>query len=423
VDRHAHHPGRSGIARRCLIVISGQRASAWLGLVIGALALITGPTAAEPIRPNDVLSVRIIEWRTVESELRDWSAFGGRYTVASDGTINFPFIGDVQTNGLTEGDLANTVSEALSNRFALVEPLQAVVSRDDAAAIIVGGAVRSPGQVAFFPGMTARHAISLAGGSASSQLSAVQGRIELLSAQSQLSVITSRENVLHALLARLRADRDGSDTLVIDPAMARTLGQLVASEQALLTLTLQRRARELALVRGRISTLEAEIEALKAKRISLETQRDLVAAEKTAIDALSERGLTVNARVLDANRTLATVETQVLDVTTASLRAQQSLASAQSDQLALVDGAASTVLRELQNAEAELADVQARRASQSAITTLLGAQIIGNPEATLQVTIYRRVEGTATQLTEALDTVLLPGDLVEIALPPLRNGG
>ena len=197
----------------------------------------------------------------------------------------------------------------------------------------------------------------------------------------------------------------------------------VASEQALLTLTLNRRARELVLVKGRISILEAEIEALKAKTASLEQQRDLVATEKAAIDALSERGLTINARVLDANRTLATVETQLLDVTTASLRAQQSLASAQSEQLALVDGAAAAVLREVAETEADLADVQARRLSQTAITNLLAAQVTGDPAATLQVTIYRQEGEAATLLTDAMDTVLQPGDLVEIALPPLGKDG
>lgn len=387
------------------------------------LTLVAGQAAAELIRPNDSLSVRIIEWRTVESELRDWSAFSGTYTVASDGIISFPFIGGVQTEGMTDADLATTVSTSLSNRFALVEPLQAVVSRADVQAVIVGGAVRNPGQIEFFSGMTARHAISLAGGGLSSQVSAVQARIDWLSAQSQLSVTTARENVLQARLARLRAERDGADTIVFDDATAQQLGPLVASEQALLTLTLNRRTRELALVRGRIGIFEAEIDALEAQTISLQRQRDLVAEEKAAIDALSERGLTVNSRVLDADRTLASVETQILDVSTARLRAQQGLAAAQSDQLALVDGAASTVLRELQETEAELADVQARRQSQAAIANLMAAQVTGDPAATTQVTIHRQTDGVTTVLTDAIDTVLQPGDLVEIALPPLANDG
>ncbi len=384
------------------------------------LALAT-PVVAEPIRANETLTLRIVEWQSASEQIRDWSAFAGDYMVDGQGFIALPFIGALQAEGLTEAELAQQVSLALSNRFALIEPVEAVIARSLQASVLVGGSVRTPGEVRMRTDMTARHAISLAGGTTFGFSSSVQARIETLTAQSQLAILQGRENMLLARLARLIAERDRAPSVQPPAGASAALDDLLRAEQVSLDLDRSRQVRELELVEGRIRMLEAEVAALDQKAVSLAEQRSMAESEREAIAALSDRGLTVNARVLDANRTLVTVETQILDVRTANLRAQQNLATAQSDKLELSDGAAARVLEQLRDTQSELDEVRARRAAQELILSVLSAEAGSDPNAGATVVVYRQNAGQTEVIRDALDLLLKPGDMVEVS-PPLPLG-
>ncbi len=70
--------------------------TAIVAVVFGSLAsasLAAGPVDA--VGPQDRIRLKVLEWLPAKGEYREWAAVGGEYTVAPDGTIAIPFVGNV----------------------------------------------------------------------------------------------------------------------------------------------------------------------------------------------------------------------------------------------------------------------------------------------------------------------------------------
>lgn len=400
-------------------------------LGIGLLA-VTMTSAAHAdgavIAPADVLELRVTDWVPADGELREWTAISGAYTVATDGSAAFPYVGQVAVAGLSTVEVGDRVGEALKQRFALADKPFANVSISARRPVLVGGAVRTPGEVPFTAGMTARHAIAQSGGLVGIDDASVT--VQVLTAATQARILSNQEAAVTLRIARLRAELDGAPTL---PPVSLPDGEgaipaaLRADAERLLSLRKERLARELELIDSRIALLEEEIVALGAKRKALERQRSLAETARENISALAERGLAANVRLLDAEETLATYETQVLDVSTALLRARQLVQVAKSERLQVVEGRAAELMQELETAEVELAETRERLELQRSVAGFLSANAgrsFGDSLAT--VTVYRTIDGASAAVAKGADTVLQPGDLVEVAQPldvPFGSGG
>jgi protein involved in polysaccharide export with SLBB domain len=91
------------------------------------------------------------------------------YVVASDGTINMPYIGPVRASGLSTSSLASAIEAAYRNKGIFTTPTIQVVSGElgknlAESVVTVGGSVRQPGAVKFVPGLTLYQAIANRGG-------------------------------------------------------------------------------------------------------------------------------------------------------------------------------------------------------------------------------------------------------------------
>jgi len=82
--------------------------------------------------------------------------------IGESGVISYPFLGDVDVNGLTVTQLDDFITQGLKGSY-LIDP-DVTVSIKTHRKFFVNGKVEKPGGFAFEPGMTARKAISLAGG-------------------------------------------------------------------------------------------------------------------------------------------------------------------------------------------------------------------------------------------------------------------
>ena len=84
-------------------------------------------------------------------------------TYLSDrGTISYPFLGEVKASGLTIGGLEDLITRELKGDY-LINP-RVSVRILEYRKFFVNGQVKSPGGYPYQPGMTVRHAVSLAGG-------------------------------------------------------------------------------------------------------------------------------------------------------------------------------------------------------------------------------------------------------------------
>jgi polysaccharide biosynthesis/export protein ExoF len=394
-----------------------------------AVALLAGSAQAEDglIAPSDVLGLRVTDWLPVEGELREWAAITGTYVVGADGRATFPYIGAIEVAGQSPDDIGAAIGEALKQQFALPDRPYASISIDERRPVLVGGAVERPGEVAYSPDMTARHAVALAGGVLQPSGDASSVLVQSLTAEAQVRILSDQEAAGVIRIARLRAELEGATKLpadVVPQGGGPTVAALVSDAERLLRLRSEGLEGERTLLDNRIVLLEQEITALTAKQKSLERQKQLTGEQKSVTEDLAERGLAANARLLDAERSLVSIETQVLDVSTALLEARQALAEAKAEVAQLAKDRETDIFTELQTAEVELAEVRERLVLQRSVAGVLAAGIGGEPAAgatPLAVTVYR--SGGAKVVGDGLDTVLAPGDLVEVTLTPVAPLG
>jgi polysaccharide export outer membrane protein len=84
------------------------------------------------------------------------------YRVGDNGTISFPLVGQVQVRGQTTTVAASRLAGALANGY-LRNP-NVAIEVAEYRPFFIQGAVRTSGQFSYVPNMTARAAISTAGG-------------------------------------------------------------------------------------------------------------------------------------------------------------------------------------------------------------------------------------------------------------------
>jgi polysaccharide biosynthesis/export protein ExoF len=397
--------------------------------IVLVVALLAGSAQADDglIAPSDVLGLRVTDWLPVDGELREWAAITGTYVVGADGQAMFPYIGEIDVAGQTPGEVGAAIGEALKQQFALADRPYANVSIDERRPVLVGGAVERPGEVPYVAGMTARHAVALAGGVLQPSGDASSVLVQSLTAEAQVRILTDQEAAGVIRIARLRAELEGAEELPENTVTRNggpTIAALVADAERLLTLRRDGLEGERKLIESRIALLEQEIAALSAKQTSLERQKQLAGDQKSVTEDLAERGLAANARLLDAERSLVSIETQVLDVSTALLEARQELAEAEAEEAQLTKIRETEIFTELQTAEIELAEVRERLALQRSVAGFLAASMGGETAAgtaPLSVTVYR--SGSAEVVGDGFETTLAPGDLVEVTLAPVAPLG
>jgi protein involved in polysaccharide export with SLBB domain len=105
--------------------------------------------------PSDVFDIRVFE----EDEL------SSTFRVASDGTIDFPLLGNIHVAGKTPTEVAEIVETGLKDEQYLNKPQVSVFVKEyNSKKISVFGQVKKPGTFPYQDGMSVVEAISIAGG-------------------------------------------------------------------------------------------------------------------------------------------------------------------------------------------------------------------------------------------------------------------
>jgi exopolysaccharide production protein ExoF len=390
------------------------------GLVV---ALATGAIAQSEsgsvIGTDDLLNVLVLEWDPILGEVKPWLEVSGEYRVRSDGTIAVPFAGRIQGDGRSADEIASDIVSALRERLALTDPPDVTVELTAQRPVIVTGDVRTPGPFDFSPGMLAIEAVGLAGGTGSLVLDQEGYLRELTSLRTSLQVLQDQELRLLARQARLQAELDGQTTM--EPAAglseAPDWAAVIALEEQIMRIRADRLTRELGALNDQSALFAAEIQALDQKTVSLTEQRELANEAAENANSLVDRGLVAGQRLFETQNTLATIETQLLDVSTATLRARQNLASADRERISIQDLRKSEILESLQEVDSRLQDarnqIHGTLATIQAIQTGQPLEVMGEPA----VTILRRAGDSLERIEDAAMLPLRPGDMVEVRQP------
>ena len=87
------------------------------------------------------------------------------YQVASDGTVDLPYLSELKVAGLEPHEIARLSRRRLIEKKVLTDPIVVVTVKEDASTkISILGQVQKPGSFPYAQGMTLIQAISLAGG-------------------------------------------------------------------------------------------------------------------------------------------------------------------------------------------------------------------------------------------------------------------
>lgn len=403
-------------------------------LIVGSLSLPEAHAQESyTIGLGEKLNLRVGRWRAPEGTYEGWADLSGQYTVARDGTLSVPIIGQVHAAGLTTGMLGELLATGLKSWTGISDDLSVAVEILEYRQIYVSGAVKAPGAYAFSPGLTVEQAIGLAGGPLRfAGIGAGSGK-DVVNALGVLEV--SRLSLWRKMvrIARLEAELRDEDRISLPAALKGVPGMtdIVADEERLL------RERRSSLENGlaQLSALETLLEQTIAsldQQTELRTEQvEMARRELGSAEGLMKKGLTVSSRLSELARTVAEMQSNVLELQTARLSAEQRLNEVGREALELTGRFRREALAELNELHAEVDEISARMETAHALladasgisAALPGAE--DDPQPTYWITRHTH-GGSVTEQVDGSARVH-PADLIEIrpsgmATTPLPGG-
>jgi len=116
---------------------------------------LPAPSEKTVIGPGDIFTMQIVTEKDLPAE----------YQVASDGTVDLPYIQTVQVAGYEPQEVARVIRQKLIEKRMLTDPIVVVqVKEYKSRSVIVLGQVAKPGSFPLSPGITLMQVLSLAGG-------------------------------------------------------------------------------------------------------------------------------------------------------------------------------------------------------------------------------------------------------------------
>ena len=112
------------------------------------------PVGDQALGAGDVFEVRVFN----EADL------SGTYRVGSDGTIDFPLIGQLQVEGLEAHALSSMIAQKLAQKYLRSPQVSILIKEQSSKQIVVFGQVNKPGNYPYRSNMNIMEAISVAGG-------------------------------------------------------------------------------------------------------------------------------------------------------------------------------------------------------------------------------------------------------------------
>lgn len=391
------------------------------------LATVGIARAAEPYKlgPQDQLQVKVSDLRAGTGEAYQWQAFNGDFTVAASGNVSLPIVGEIAASGRTTTEIAADIADNLKTKAGLAAKPDASVQIIKYRPYYVMGGVEKPGEYEFRPQMSVLQAVSMAGG-----LQRVPTDILLqfvrdaVQARGNIQEYTTTRLALMARQARLDAEIK-EKPLVFPPeiearAKEPEVARIINEER--LALEARRAASEaqIANIKKNKEFLTEQISSLSAKDTTTGEQLDIMKQELSRISGLVSKGLSAMPRQIETSQTIATLESNRLDVQIAIIRARQDISKGDRDILDLKDQRRNTALQEAAETRNNLNQVNAR--IEEARNLLYQAQvrspatILANSEAYSrpEYFILRRKDGKAETIQVGEDDLLQPGDVVRV---------
>jgi polysaccharide biosynthesis/export protein ExoF len=392
-----------------------------LTIVPGITALAAPPGGVDyRLDVGDKLKVKVFEWRSATGDVHEWTPLTGDYDVGADGAISMPLLGALKASGMTIEQLADAISNQLQSKLGLTIRPQASIDIVQYRPFYILGDVNKPGEYPYRPGLTVLEAISVAGGRYR-----VNDPALVLNASGDLRVLRLQYNELLARRARLEAELNDANAMIVPPELQRQqndpqIAQLIQREQAMFTAHRDAETSEMNALNQLKSLLNSEVASLQQKMSNLDQELSLRKQELNNTTTLVQRGLAIAPREYELRETELETEGRRFDLDTAALRAKEDIGKADQSMVELRNKDHGEIQSELAEAEQKIPETAARIATNSAIVdressgagAISADTAVEDPPAICL--IVRTSDGKAKQSDGDETTQVEPGDTIKV---------
>lgn len=413
-----------------------------LGAIACGLALAAGPMAAlatpqetaaiqseQPaapasyqLGPQDVISLKVVEWRPSIDQIYAWEALNDKYTIGPSGQLALPLIGELPVAGLTTQELARQIADRLRDRMGLAAPPDATVEIVEYRPVYLFGLVDKPGQYPFQPGMTVLRAVSVAGGLTRARDLRLQR--EAITSRGELDVLLGELEGLLARTARLEAELTAKTEIAFPPSLTDQkdqphIARLMEQEKQIFDARNVAYSTQLDATKQLKTFLEEEVVSLKSQRDVHNTQQKLVKEELDKVRGLATRGLTTGTRQLELERLAAQLEGDGLRLDGSAIKTRQDISRTEIAILELENKRKADITVDLRETKRLLEQVQSKRNTAAALVyeaevTAPGLMLDDESGARMVYKIVRSIDGKTLEMDVGENAPVLPGDTVKV---------
>ncbi len=349
--------------------------------------------------------------------------------VDADGKIILPVLGGVAVAGLDLDAVRKLIATTLTERAVMQTP-SVLVEVASYRPFYVGGAVARPGAIPFSPGLTVRQALVTAGGLDRT------GRVLPITSDQVVDLLSRGRATSYQLLqvnshiARLQAELMQSEDLNLDQVdhsmvPASEVAPVVDLDRKILSERLAQRSANADHMAKALDLVGVEIDVL-SKQASIE--QDQVTSQRTEIGnmrKLVDKGLVPAPQLRQMEREASLQARDLLENQAFQARARQAQETARFDIGAAAVAWKLGLRNELRDALQSRATLQAEVEALS--NRLMAAGVsLGVDTAMTQVvpafTIHRTALGAPETISATMDSAILPGDVLDVSIPPPPRG-
>lgn len=401
--------------------------SGLLGCALAGLLLLplAAPAYADArLLPLTRVKVTIVEWIASTGEYKEWTALNGEYSVSQTGTIAIPLLGEFTVMDETASSVAQKISTLLKAKTGLAAAPVATVEVTRYPMFYVSGAVASPGELEFRPGLTVTQAVAMAGGRERRNEANGLGELEQLRYAGELKRFDLLLKQLIAKRARLEAELNDSPKVDFPPELANardgSTGKLfIQSEGDLFLARAEALKRQLTSLSELQDLLGKEIDVLDEKTAVQDRQIKIAQDELASIASLVDSGTLAKSRETALERVVADLSSDKLDLVVAAMRAKQKLSETERDAITLRGQRRTEAGRDLQEVTAEIEDTKLKRDTVIELLQAAGAAVSRDAaRAAAAVTPLSywvtRADGGGIPVELPPDAALAPGDVLDV---------